>query len=73
MSLAAGESTEFIAGCCSKLNRAREGNDEVNPEDQEVFDTVWCPGGWNMRWRDLDCDGVPNAQDPTPRPVEETP
>ncbi len=65
-----GESRKYESKCCSPFVRAREGKDEVDPEDKEVFDEIWCPGGWNMRWRDLDCDGVPNAQDPTPRPAE---
>ena len=32
----------------------------------EKDDPVFCDGGYTRESRDVDCDGLPNAEDPTP-------
>ncbi|GEM_PF-5966099 len=52
--------------CCSLLAAAR--GPEGDEEDRDLLNQIWCPGTWNLWGRDFDCDGVPNADDPTPWP-----
>lgn len=61
-----GRSSVRENACCSPLARVRAG--EGDPEDKQLADEIWCPGTWNLWGRDLDCDGIPNADDPTPWP-----
>ncbi len=71
--IAFGESRKYESKCCSPLARVRAGEQvgDSGEEDRQTMNEIWCPGTWNLRGRDFDCDGVPNAQDPTPRPVKE--
>ncbi len=73
--LAFGETRKHEPKCCSPLARLRAGEKidgmELDEEDREVTDQIWCPGTWNLRALDFDCDGMPNAKDETPRPPKE--
>lgn len=62
---------ERETACCSPLAKARAG--EGDPDDKALADQIWCPGTWNLWARDLDCDGVPNAEDETPWPPAHNP
>lgn len=51
--------TKFIPGCCNKP--AQDAGDSEGK----------CPETGGLLSRDLDCDGLANADDPTPLPAEE--
>jgi hypothetical protein len=71
--LRAGGGHEYEATCCSPMAKARESAAEEDRESRELLNELWCPGTWNLKFRDLDCDGVPNADDPTPVPADPPP
>jgi hypothetical protein len=71
--LRAGGGTKFLRGCCSELAILRAGTAEEDAEERALANEIWCEGTWNLRAGDMDCDGVPNAADPTPWPPEDAP
>lgn len=69
----AGGGIRYEAGCCGALEAVRNSTAAEDAETRKTVDQVWCPGGWNLRAGDLDCDGHANATDPTPWPPGEGP
>ncbi len=64
----AGGGQTYVRKCCG------EGTKEFGPDsgsgegEQGRKKVVRCPGTDILRARDLDCDGLPNARDPSPLP-----
>ena len=70
-----GETRKHEPKCCSPIARSRAGEQvgEEDEDDRRIMNEIWCPGTWNLRGADLDCDGIPNAKDDTPWPPGEEP
>lgn len=71
-----GEVRTYETKCCSKLavfRAGEQGTEDEGKEDREAANEIWCPGTWNLRGPDIDCDGIPNAKDSTPWPPGEEP
>ncbi len=54
-----GGGTERVPMCCGRW-------EDVFPRDGDKGDPVFCDGGYTRESNDVDCDGLPNAEDPTP-------